>query len=66
MDSDNCLVWNGVLDNPNDSEVLCEAEVESDIELDNGIEDPESPEQWDMSAPPIISRWIQPTWKSKK
>jgi len=40
-DTKNWLHWDGDLDNPNDSEDNCVAEVESDIEQDNGIEDPE-------------------------
>jgi len=35
---------NGDLDNPNNSEDNCAPDVESDIQQDNGIEDPEWPE----------------------
>jgi hypothetical protein len=40
-DTDDWLNWNGDLDNPNDSEVDCAVADESDIERNNGIEDPE-------------------------
>jgi len=42
------------------------AEVESGIEQDNAIEDPEIPEQWAVSAATLISRLIRPTRKSKR
>jgi len=45
-DTQDWLHWNGDLDNQNDSEDECAADVESDIiEQDNCIEDPECPEQ---------------------
>jgi hypothetical protein len=44
-DTDDWLNWNGDWDNPNDSEDDCAADDESDIRLNNGIEDPECPEQ---------------------
>jgi len=43
-DTDNWLNWNGNLDYPNDSEEDCAADNESDIEDNNGTEDPECPE----------------------
>jgi len=43
--TNNWPTWNGDLDNPTDSEDDCAADVESDIEQDNGIGDPESLEQ---------------------
>jgi len=43
-DTEDWLNWNGDLDNPNDSEEDCVAADESDIEHNNGIEDPECPE----------------------
>jgi len=43
-DTDDWLNCNGDLDNPNDSEEDCAADNESDIEHNNGIEDPECPE----------------------
>ena len=39
-DTEDWLNWNGDLDNPNDSEDDCTADVESDMEQDNTIEDP--------------------------
>jgi len=43
-DTEDWLNWNRDLDNPNDSEDHCAAADESDIEHNNGIEDPECPE----------------------
>jgi len=37
-DTENCLNWNGDMGNPNASECNWEADDESDIELENGIE----------------------------
>jgi len=53
------------VDNPNDSGDDCTAVVESDIQPDKGIDDPEHPEQWDVSVSPIVPGLIQPTPKSK-
>jgi len=60
------LNWNGDSDNPNDSEDNCAADVESDIEQDNSIEDPVCPEQWDVSAAPNVPGLIRPTQNSKR
>jgi hypothetical protein len=65
-DTEDWLNWNGDLDNPNDSEDDCAADVESDMEQDNTIEDPESPEQRDVSAAPNVPGLIRPTRKSKR
>jgi hypothetical protein len=65
-DTEDWLNWNGDLDNLNDSEDDCTPDVESDMEQDNTIEDPESPEQRDMSAAPNVPRLIRPTRKSKR
>jgi len=43
-----------------------EADIESDIKLDNVIEAPESPEHQDMSAAPNVAGMIRPTQRSKK
>jgi len=40
-DIEDWLNWNGDLDNSNDSEDDCAADVESDMDQDNSIEDPE-------------------------
>jgi len=42
------------------------AEVESDIEQGNRIEDPECPEQQDVSTVPTVPGLIRPTQKSKR
>ena len=65
-DTENWLNWEGNLDNPNDTEGDYEADVESGIAQDNGIEDPECPEQRDVSAPPNVPGLIRPTWKSQR
>jgi len=61
-DTDVWLNWNGDMDNPNDSEDDCGSDDESDIDLNNGIEDPECPEQQDVSASPNVPGLVLPTW----
>jgi len=53
-DTEDWFDWNGDLDNPNDSEDDCRADIESEIEQDNSIEDPECPEQRDLTATPNV------------
>jgi len=65
-DTDDWLNWNGDLDNPNDSEVDCAADDESDLGPTNCIEDPECPEQQNVSAGPHVPRLVRPTRKSKR
>jgi hypothetical protein len=65
-DTDDWLNWNGDLDNPNDSEEDCATDDKSDIEHNNGIEDPECPEQQDLSAAPYVPGLVQLRWKSKR
>jgi len=60
------LNWNGDLDKPNDSEEDCTANDESNIKHNNCIEDPESPEQQDVSAALNVPGLVQLTWKSKR
>jgi len=64
-DTEDSLNWNGDLDNPKNSEDDSAADVESDIEKDNRIEELQCPEQRDVSAVPYVPRLIQPRWKSK-
>jgi len=64
-DTEDCLNWNEVLDKRNHSEDDCRAAVESDIVQDNRIEDPDSPEQRDVSSAPNIPGSIWPTQESK-
>jgi hypothetical protein len=66
LDTEEWLNWNGDLGNPNDSDDDCAAEIESDMEQDNSIEDPECPEQRDVSSAPNVPRLIRPTCKSKR
>jgi len=54
------------LNNPNHSKEDCMADIESDIEHDNGMEDPECPEQRDVSAAPDVPGLIRTTWKLRK
>jgi len=65
-DTNDWLNWNGNLINPNDSEEDCAADDESNIGPNNGIEDPECPEQQDVSAAPNVPRFVWPTRKSKR
>jgi len=65
-DTENCLNWNGDLDNPNDSKDDWEADDKSDIEQDNGIEYPESPEKQDLSTPRNVPGLIPPTQRSNE
>jgi len=65
-DTEDWLNWNGDLDNPNDSEDNCAADIESDIGQDNSVHDLQSPEQRDVSAAPNVPGFIRPTRKSKR
>jgi hypothetical protein len=62
-DTEDWLNWNGDLLNPTDSEDNCAADVESDMEQDYSIRDPESPEQQDVNAAPNVSGLI---WSRRK
>jgi len=64
-DTENWLNWNCDFDNPNDSKDYCTADDESDIAQNNGIEDPEYPEQQDVSAMLNVPGLVRPTRKSK-
>ena len=63
--TEDSLNWNEDLNNPNDCEDNCMANDESDIKQEYSIEDPQCPEQQDVSAAPNDSRLIYPTQKSK-
>jgi len=65
-DTEDRLNWNGDLDNPDDSVEDCAADDDSNIEHKNCIEDPECPEQQDVSATPYVPGLVQPTQKSKR
>jgi len=65
-DTKNWLHLNGALENSNGSNDIWEADIESGIELGDCIEDPESPDQRDVSAAPNVPRSIRPTRKSNK
>jgi len=53
-DTEDWLNWNGDLDNPNDNEDDWAADVESDKEQHNGMEDQECPQLPDVSAAPNV------------
>jgi len=65
LNAEHWLNCGGYLDNQTASEDDCEADVESDMELDNGMEDTESPDLRDVSATPNVPGLIRPTQKSK-
>jgi hypothetical protein len=65
-DTQNWLDWNGDLDDPNISEDDWEADIESEIELENAIEDTEMPEHWNVSAAPNVPGLIRLTRRPKK
>jgi len=65
-DTNDWLHWNGDLDNPTDSEENCAAGDEFDMEYNNGIEDPECPEQQDVGSAPNVPGLVWPTRKSKR
>jgi len=54
------------LDNPNDSEDDCLADVESESEQADGIEESECQEQQDLRAAPNVPGMIRPTPKSTR
>jgi len=65
-DTGDWLNCNGDLDNSNDSEEDSAADDDSDIEHNNCIQDPECPEQQDVSAAPNVPGLVRPTRKSKR
>jgi len=65
LDTEHWLIWNNDFDNPNDSRNYCAADVKSEIEQDNDIENPECPEQWDVNAAQNFPQLFRPIWKSK-
>jgi len=64
LDTEHWHDWNGDLDNPYDSEDNWEADNEFAIDLDDGVENAETPEHWDVSAAPSDPRLIWPTRRS--
>jgi len=65
-DSENWLNRNGDFDNPTDTEDDWDADTELDIDLQNGVDDPEGPELWDLSAAKNVPGLIRSTQRSKK
>jgi len=66
LDTENWLTWNGDLDNSNDSEDDYSADTESDVVQNICIQDPECPEQQNMSATRNVPGLVRPSWKSKR
>jgi len=60
------LYWNGNLDNPDDREEDCAADDDCNIEHNTCIENPEYPEQQDVSYAPNVPGLVRPTRKSKR
>jgi len=60
------LNWYRDLDDPNDSEDDWGVHIASGMEQDNSIDDPDCPEQRDLSAAPNVPGLIRPTRKSKR
>jgi len=65
-DTENSPNWNEDLDNPNMSEDNWEAHNESDMELDNGSENSETPEQRNVSVAPNVPGLIRRIRRSKR
>jgi len=63
LDDKNWLNWNGDLDNPTESEDDWKADKEYKLELENWFEDPQSPEQRDVSAILKVPGLIWTTWQ---
>jgi hypothetical protein len=65
-DSKTWLTWNGDYDNPHVSKDDWEADIESEWEQTNGIEDQATPEQRNVSIARNVPRLIWPSRRSKK
>jgi hypothetical protein len=63
--SEDWLHWNGDLNNPNDSEEDCAVDDDSNTKHNNCIDNPECPEQQDVSSVPYVPGLVWPTWKSR-
>jgi len=66
LDNEDWLHWNGDQDNPNDSKEDFSADIESDIDQHNTIEDVGCQEQRDVSAMANDPGLIRPTRKTKR
>jgi hypothetical protein len=65
-DTEDWLNWKRDLYTQNNTVDNCMADFESDIQQGNGIENPECPKQWDVSATPTVPGLIRPIQKSKR
>ena len=64
--TENWLNWNSDMDNAIDSRDNCAADDRSDVDPHNRIEDPDFPEQEDVSATPNVPQLVRPTQKSQR
>jgi len=64
--TENWLDWNGDIDNPYESKAALEADDESDVQQDNAMEDPDSPNKRDVSAAQNVPGLILQTRRSNK
>jgi len=62
-DTDKCHDWNADFDNCNATDADQEADNQSNIKYNNGIDAPASPKHWDVSATRMVPRFIRPTWR---
>jgi len=62
LNTDNCLDYNDVMHNPNWREDDGEADDECDEVQDNGIEDPDGPDQWDGGHNQMFPEWFGQSW----
>jgi hypothetical protein len=65
-DTDDCLNWNCDLENVIDSEEHCATDNESDTEHNNGIKDPECPDQQEVNTASNLPRLVRPSRKSNR
>jgi len=66
LDTENWLDWYRDLDNSTDCKDNCEADNESDIDLDNAIDDTETPVEQNVSTASIVPGLLWPRWRSKQ
>jgi len=57
---------NDDLANPNESEDNWVPDVETYMDPDNGLEDPESTQQWHLNTTAHVPGLMHPTWRSKE
>jgi hypothetical protein len=65
LDTKHWLDCNSNLDKPNNTADNSKEDNECNVELDNKIEHPETPQQWNMGAALYVPRLIWPIRRSK-